>query len=224
MMARPPPKPDIAAMRAALDLIVVPSRRRRLRADPLPKGIPLLLRIAIDDREAVHTVEKRTEMSSERLREAAVFYIEQILLAPSSDSYRVLGVQPDATTAEMRQNLALLSRWLHSNPDRNAAHSAFILRLTHAWNNVKTPERRAAYDATLDGRTGAFSRLRRGRTDDRGIHRREYRKVNPPGGQLLIEKGGQARITGAPKTENAVPGVGSSLSRLGGARFERRRT
>jgi hypothetical protein len=38
-------------------------------------------------------------------------------------------------------------RWLHPDLDANGARSIFAHRVTEAWNNLKTPERRAAYDA-----------------------------------------------------------------------------
>ena len=47
------------------------------------------------------------------VREASAFFIEQILLGPDADSYRVLGADRNAAAAELRRNMALLLRWLH---------------------------------------------------------------------------------------------------------------
>ena len=58
----------------------------------------------------------------------------------------VLGVKPDATTAELRRNMALLLRWLHPDLDRRGERSIFAARVTNAWNNLKTPERRDSYE------------------------------------------------------------------------------
>ena len=86
------------------------------------------------------------------MRQAATFFIEQILFAPESDSYRVLGASPQASASELRRNVALLLRWLHPDLDPRGERSIFIGRVTAAWNDLKTPERRAAYDAMLQSR------------------------------------------------------------------------
>ena len=78
------------------------------------------------------------------VRQASAFFIEQILLGPDADSYRVLGADRKASAPELRRNMALLLRWLH--PDMHHDHSIFAGRVTAAWETLKTPERRAAYD------------------------------------------------------------------------------
>ena len=151
----PRPEDNIEALRAAVCLAAVPSRRRRLRNDPLPEGVALLLRIVADDREAIEASAQRLQRRPIELREAAAFYVEQIMLNPRADSYRVLGAQPGAATAELRRNLALLCKWLHSDVCQDQGRSVFFTRITNAWNNLKTPERRAAYDAALTARLAA---------------------------------------------------------------------
>ena len=43
--------------------------------------------------------------------------------------------------------MALLMRWLHPDVDASAGErSIFAGRVTKAWENLKTPDRRAAYD------------------------------------------------------------------------------
>ncbi len=151
----PPPEAELEALKAALALAVFPSTRRRLRNAPLPQGVALLLRIVTDDRELIDACAKRLQRRPEELQEAAAFYIEQILLTPRADCYRVLGTRPGAASAELRQNLGLLCRWLHSDVCRDQGRSVFFVRITGAWNSLKTPERRAAYDAALQARLAA---------------------------------------------------------------------
>jgi hypothetical protein len=167
MMARPSPDQEIAALRVALDLAAVPSRRRQLRSNPLPEGVTFLLSVVTDDHGAIEASAKRMQESPQKLREAAAFYIEQILLAPNADSYRVLGARRSAPAAELRRNFAFLCKWLHSELCQDMARSMFFLRITGAWNNVKTPERRCAYDATLDAYLAALSVSREKRAGDR---------------------------------------------------------
>ena len=177
-MAQPPPKDDLEALKAALALTASPSSRRRLRRAPLPQGVALLLRIVAEDRERIEACAKRLQRRPEELQEAAAFYIEQILLTATADSYRVLGVQPDATGAELRQNLALLCRWLHSDVCRDQGRSVFFVRITGAWNSLKTPERRAAYDAAFQARLPAPKSFDEPRSWDEPMSRGEHKSCD----------------------------------------------
>jgi hypothetical protein len=154
---------DRMALRIAIDLMHVPSQVRLLRAEPLPDGVEMLLRIAAADAKAESAAVALTGRSGDVVRQAATFFIEQILFAPDADSYRVLGASPQASASELRSNVALLLRWLHPDRDPQGARSIFVSRVTAAWNNLKTPERRATYDQQL--RTSSKKRLgsRRGR-------------------------------------------------------------
>jgi DnaJ domain len=134
------------ALKAAIDLMHVPSQVRVARSEPLPDGVLTVLRIAAGDSETEQAAIDLTGRSLGTLRRAAAFFIEQILLAPDADSYRVLGVSPQASAGELRRNVALLLRWLHPDLDPQGIRSIFAGRVTTAWNNLKTPERRAAYD------------------------------------------------------------------------------
>ncbi len=177
---------DGEALRVALDLLHVPSRVRLLRAEPLPQGVPLLLRLAAGDREAEREAAEVVDRSADVVREAAAFFIEQILLCPEADSYRVLGASPDASSGELRRNMALLIKWLHPDMDRPGDQSVFVHRVTMAWDDLKTAERRAAYDAQRraqearkpasrkDGRAGG-RRSKHSSHLERGIPRRHGR-------------------------------------------------
>ncbi len=136
----------LTAIRVAIDLMCIPSRVRIARSGPLPDDVLMLLRIAADDEEAEREATELTGRSRDIVRQAAGFFIEQILLCPSADSYRVLGADPQATGSELRRNMALLLRWLHPDMDRRGERSAFASRVTLAWNDLKTAERRAIYD------------------------------------------------------------------------------
>jgi hypothetical protein len=149
---------DKMALKVAIDLMHVPSRVRLLRSEPLPDGVLTVLRIAVGDGEAVRLAVDITGRSKEVVRRAAAFFIEQILFATNADSYRVLGADSQANISELRRNVALLLRWLHPDLDNAGERSVFVNRVTEAWNNLKTPERRAAYDNHLLG----YSRFKSG--------------------------------------------------------------
>lgn len=153
---------DLMALKIAIDLMHLPSQVRLVRSEPLPDGVLVLLRIAAGDAEAELNAVELSGRSRGVIRRAATFFIEQILFAPDADSYQVLGASPHASTAELRRNLALLMRWLHPDLDARGERSVFVGRVTTAWNNLKTPERRAAYDE-LHQKELAKARARRGR-------------------------------------------------------------
>lgn len=138
---------DRMALKAAIDLMLVPSQVRFVRAEPLPEGLLWLLRIAAGDEQAERAAAVLMDRSREVVRRAATFFIEQILFAPDADSYQVLGANPQASNGELRRNMALLLRWLHPDLDPRGERSVFIDKVTASWNDLKTPERRAAYDA-----------------------------------------------------------------------------
>lgn len=137
---------DRAALKLAIDLLYVPWRVRLVRKQPLPEGVPLLLRVAAGDLAAEKAAVDMADRPLEVIRQAATFFIEQILLSPDADSYRVLGASPAATNGELRHNMALLMRWLHPDMACQGERSVFAARIATAWNNLKTPVRRATYD------------------------------------------------------------------------------
>jgi hypothetical protein len=152
---------DRMALKAAIDLVHVPSQVRLSRAEPLPDGVLILLRIAAGDNEAENTAAVLTDRPRHVVRQAATFFIEQILFAPNADSYRVLGANAQASSGELRRNVALLLRWLHPDLDPHGERTIFVGRVTAAWNDLKTPDRRAAYDEQLRySHAGSRSRIR----------------------------------------------------------------
>ena len=148
------------ALKLAIDLLHVPSRVRHARTEALPDDIFILLEIAAGDSEVMNNAVNATGRTPELLQNAAAFFIEQILLAPDSDSYRVLGGNAQTTSSDLRRNMALLLRWLHPDIEGNSIgnRSVFAGRVTLAWDDLKTIERRAAYDLLVPDRGKTRSR------------------------------------------------------------------
>lgn len=138
-----------AAIKLAVDLLLMPSRLRFARKQMLPPELSLLLRIAAGDEETAEAAAHDLKRPQGLIVEASRFFIEQILLAPEADSYRVLGATRHAPAGDLRRNMALLLRSLHPDVEHEL-RSVFAQRITAAWDNLKTSERRAAYDRELD--------------------------------------------------------------------------
>ena len=172
-----------AALRVALDLLHIPWRVKLVRAEPLPLGVPLLLGLAAGQEAAQHAAMKAVDRPLAVIQQAATFFIEQILLSPDADSYRILGANPEASDGELRRNMALLMTWLHPDKAGQDERSIFAPRIAKAWNDLKTPERRAAYDqarrsAKAPGwRNGISSTSRARSSRSRGSRRRRLEET-----------------------------------------------
>ena len=138
---------DIEAIRQALYLFHLPSAVRGARDKPLPVGIMQMLEVAAGDETASQAASSRLERPVDLIRQACGFYIEQIMLAPEADPYRILGAGRGVSDAELRRHMALLQRWVHPDADRSGERSVYAGRVSGAWEALKTHERRAAYDA-----------------------------------------------------------------------------
>lgn len=164
----------VPALRVAIDIHQVPSRVRHARTGALPDGVLDILKIAAGDQELASRSALEAGRTEDVVRAAAIFYIEQVLLCPEADSYRVLGVAPLAPASDVRRNMALLMRWLHPDVMNDNERTVFAARISRAWNDLKTNERRTVYDdarelvasqdATAKKRKDGRSQLRRTRS------------------------------------------------------------
>lgn len=139
--------PKAQTIRAALDLYTTPTTARRARQQPLPVETHFLLLLATGDDPTLTEAHLLSGRDPAMLQQAAAFFVEQVLLEAGRDSYRMLGVQPTDPIPKIRQHMALLMRWLHPDLDPAGQRALLAPRVIRAWDDVKTPERRRAYDA-----------------------------------------------------------------------------
>ena len=155
-----------AALDIAVTLVEHPAAVRQASSSPLPGGMGLLLQVATREPGALRSAQSMTGRSPEALQAAAGFYIEQILFHPQADYYRTLGASTGVPRSELRRNMALLIKWLHPDGREQRASRSdldrgiFINRVTQAWENLKTEERRAAYDRSLSEKLTERNRWR----------------------------------------------------------------
>ena len=143
------------ALVAAISMLERPHTARLAQASRLPEGVTFLLEIAAGEGRALIHASQLTGRTEATLQRAAGFYIEQVLLHPGGDSYRILGSDKGTPLSELRRNMALIMRWLHPDvmPDATSSklldRSLFASRITQAWETIKTDERRTAYNTSL---------------------------------------------------------------------------
>jgi hypothetical protein len=146
---------DPAALQAALQLVARPAAVRHARESRLPENVLLVLEIAAGKADTLRYAQSITGLPHDTLRAAAGFFIEQVLFGRHADSYRILGASADAPRTRLRQHMILLMQWLH--PDRQEQRASgsdidrtvFIHRVTQAWEDLKSYERRVIYDQAL---------------------------------------------------------------------------
>jgi pyruvate/2-oxoglutarate dehydrogenase complex dihydrolipoamide acyltransferase (E2) component len=137
-------------MSDAVDLMLgvfrSPGRSAMLRTRELPDGVLDVIRIAAGDEQAIAAARASTALDPADLGTAASLLLRNLFFFEGADSYRTLGVRPDADPAQIKRHYRWLVRWLH--PDRNpeSMHGVFVDRINRAWNSIRTPERRSRYD------------------------------------------------------------------------------
>ncbi len=144
--------PRADALVAALSMLEQPNTAKLARASRLPEGMAFLLEIAAGDAHALSHAIQLTGRTDATLRKAAGFFIEQVLLHPGGDSYRILGSNRRTPLGELRRNMALIMRWLHPDVAPSSSgldRSLFASRITKAWETIKTDERRSTYNSSL---------------------------------------------------------------------------
>ncbi|UXI66399.1 J domain-containing protein [Tahibacter amnicola] len=140
-------------MSDALDLMLgvyrTPSLGRQLCHRALPGNLIEVIRLAAGDVATANAIALSTHVPAQQLREAAIFFLPQLLFDEKADSYRILGVAPDASAECVKAHYRWLMRWLHPDRHPHNDHAVFADRVTRAWNSLRTPQRRRAYDLSL---------------------------------------------------------------------------
>lgn len=135
-----------SALELALALHRVPSMRHALRERPLPHDTGELLIIARGSRRALAQAAAACGEEPATVLEAARFFVQEVLLFPEADAYRVLGLDRSASEASIKAHYRALQHWLH--PDRRGSdpESAYATRINVAWAQLRNADRRRAYD------------------------------------------------------------------------------
>jgi hypothetical protein len=124
----------------ALDLTRMPALARSSGVPAIPANIIELMRIAAGSPEACEAAVARTGEPTQVVIEAARFYLQQILLRPDADCYRVLGIAPTASRATARNHMRWLLEWLHPDRNKNSWDAAYAERVLKAWREVSVSD------------------------------------------------------------------------------------
>ena len=119
----------------ALDLARMPALAQSIVNPPLPSDIFEVMRIAAGSPEVCQSAARATGQPAAVLIEAARFYLQQVLLRPDADPYRVLGLPPGASRELARHHLRCLLQWLHPDVNKDL-DSVYAERVLKAWREV----------------------------------------------------------------------------------------
>jgi hypothetical protein len=145
------------ALDAAIALSQTPTLAAAMRAQELPTGVKLLLRILANEADALSEARNLTGMSNTELIAIVELYVMRVLLYRGAPARRVLGVGSDADRTEMRRHMAYLLAWLHPDKSPGAWPIAFASRVIAAWRSID----RGREDESRPGRLPVSSRSRR---------------------------------------------------------------
>lgn len=114
----------------------------------LPKDMNRLLMLANGLQAVLAKASARTDAQPDELRDAARFLILQLCFIPSAGHYRVLGLPPDASSAQIKEHYRLLMQLFH--PDRTIHRkdeTEYVAsRINAAWAVLSSSESRVIYD------------------------------------------------------------------------------
>jgi hypothetical protein len=145
------------ALQAAIALSQTPTLAAAMRAQELPTGVKLLLRVLADEASALSEARNLTGMSDKHLIAIAELYVIKVVLYRGAPARRVLGVGSDADRAEMRKHMGYLLTWLHPDKRPGAWPIAFATRVIAAWRSID----RGREDESPPVRLPVSSRARR---------------------------------------------------------------
>ena len=120
----------------ALDLARMPALARTSVVPAVPANIVELMRIAAACPEACQAAVAGTGEPTPVVIEAARFYLQQVLLRPGADCYRILGIGPSASRETARSHMRWLMEWLHPDRNNDSWDAVYAERVLKAWREV----------------------------------------------------------------------------------------
>ena len=138
------------ALRLAVELHGQPMLRHGMRDRALPAGIEELLLVTGGSRGRLSALAQPLRLPADEVLQAARFFVQELLFHADADAYRVLGVAADADDATIKRHYRALQHWLHPDRLANSPESIYSARVNRAWDQLRTAERRNAFDAAAE--------------------------------------------------------------------------
>ena len=122
----------------ALELSRLPVLAGAMRKAPLPAEVGVIIRVAGGCRATLEEASVGIGRSQHEVLEACTFYVQQVLLDASADSYRALGGAPGTALDVLREHRNWLLRRFHPDARSSAWEALYARRVLEAWREVKS--------------------------------------------------------------------------------------
>jgi DnaJ domain len=120
------------AVELALDLYRHPIKVKAARKSALPADVVKLIRIVSGSDEEIAALNLKDVRSPTEMREAAAFFMQQILFLSNNTPHRMLGLDSNAEAQQIKDHKRLLLKWLHPDRNQNKWESVYFQRVLKA--------------------------------------------------------------------------------------------
>ena len=125
------------AIDVALAMYRRPSMVRAMRDAPLPGSMLTVIRIAAGAEVEAGIISLDRARNAEEAREAAIFFLQQVLFRPQATNHGLLGLAADANVEQVREHKRWLLKWLHPDRNHNKWESALFQRVVKAAEDLE---------------------------------------------------------------------------------------
>lgn len=125
------------AIDVAMGMYRRPTLVRATQEAPLPEGMLTVIRIAAGAEIEAGIISLDRARNAEEAREAAIFFLQQVLFRPQSTSHGLLGLAADAKVEQVREHKRWLLKWLHPDRNRNKWESTLFQRVAKAAEDLE---------------------------------------------------------------------------------------
>ncbi|TNF98651.1 MAG: J domain-containing protein [Gammaproteobacteria bacterium] len=96
----------------------------------------------------LNNISRSLGTTTDKLRYAGLFFIKRLLFSGSKNFYQILGIPNETAPSLIKKQYRLLIGLFHpdKNPDGEQWHQDYAPLINEAYNTLKKPESRAAYD------------------------------------------------------------------------------
>ena len=150
--------PERLALHVAMDIFHRPAAVRDYLKAPLPQDVLTVIRIAAGGDIEPDKFGPDQKRRASDIREASVFFVQQILFHPQADAYRLLGLRPGADFKQVQDHKRMLLKWLHPDRNPNKWEQVLFQRVVNAAAEIEAQPSEAII--ALSG-NGAQSRRKR---------------------------------------------------------------
>jgi curved DNA-binding protein CbpA len=120
-----------------------------------------LLQLTASNSEFLGIYYKNNPIVKDKLQEAILFFVKQVFFVQDASYYRVLGVAPNASQEQIKDNHRLLIRLFHPDRHNNQGEwsEVYAWRVNQAYNTLRKSDSRRHYDESRQTQAQEFAAI-----------------------------------------------------------------